>query len=111
MGFAEFTYQLLQAYDFLHLHTHYGCTLQIGGSDQWGNIITGIDLVRRIQSGIQPIDNAVADIYGLTTTLLTTSSGEKFGKSAGNAVWLDQTMTGVFEFYQVYSLSIIFFLT
>lgn len=92
LNYREFTYQLLQAYDFQHLYTAHNCILQIGGADQWGNIITGLDLIRRNAEG--------AEVFGLTTVLLTTSSGEKFGKSAGNAVWLDERMTSVFDFYQ-----------
>jgi tyrosyl-tRNA synthetase len=88
LSFTEFTYQLLQAYDFHHLHKHFGCTIQVGGSDQWGNIIAGLELIGRLS------DSAVTGeeqprAYGITTPLLTTSSGEKFGKSAGNAIWLN----------------------
>lgn len=101
ISFTEFTYQLLQAYDFYHLYNQISCTIQVGGSDQWGNILAGLDLIQRIrgedcEDGTSPLPNA----FGITTPLLTTSSGEKFGKSAGNAIWLDPKLTSVFEFYQ-----------
>jgi len=89
--YTEFTYQLLQAYDFVHLHRAHGCVLQGGGSDQWGNITAGIDLARRVD-GVQ--------LHGLVWPLLTTADGAKFGKSAGNAVWLDETMTSPYAYYQ-----------
>ncbi|KAF5385964.1 hypothetical protein D9615_002242 [Tricholomella constricta] len=102
LSFTEFTYQLLQAYDFYHLHSHFGCTIQVGGSDQWGNILAGIELIGRLEdpSAAEHSSDADARAFGLTTPLLTTASGEKFGKSAGNAVWLDSNMTSVFDFYQ-----------
>jgi tyrosyl-tRNA synthetase len=81
----------MQAYDFLYLCEHQKCILQMGGSDQWGNITAGIDLIRRVRG---------EKTYGLTLPLVTTSSGEKFGKSAGNAIWLDPTLTSPFRFYQ-----------
>jgi len=89
--YTEFTYQLLQAYDFAHLHATHGCVLQGGGSDQWGNITAGIDLTRRLHGG---------QVYGLVWPLLTTADGAKFGKSAGNAVWLDAGMTSPYAYYQ-----------
>lgn len=112
ISYAEFSYQLLQAYDFWVLHKEQGVELQIGGSDQWGNIISGVELIRRAgheeavsTPSNQPEQSATPDgedtVYGLTIPLLTTSTGEKFGKSAGNAVWLDKNMTSVFDFYQV----------
>lgn len=112
ISFTEFTYQLLQAYDFYYLHKNAGCTIQIGGSDQWGNIVAGIDLINRIsasESGENPEaeEKGVEKAYGITTLLLTTSSGAKFGKSAGNAVALDQTITSVFDFYQVRTLDLL----
>lgn len=91
ISYTEFSYMLLQAYDFLHLHRTHGCTLQAGGNDQWGNILSGIDLIRRQTGG---------DAFGLTVPLVTTASGEKFGKSAGNAVWLDARRTSPYAFYQ-----------
>jgi tyrosyl-tRNA synthetase len=91
LSFLEFNYMILQAYDFLELHRRHGCILQMGGSDQWGNIINGIDLTRRILD---------TEIFGLTTPLLTTSDGRKMGKSAGGAVWLDGAMLSPYEFWQ-----------
>ena len=91
LSFLEFNYMILQAYDFLELNRRYGCLLQMGGSDQWGNIINGIDLTRRV------LDH---EIFGLTSPLLTTSDGKKMGKSAGGAVWLDGGMLSPYEFWQ-----------
>ena len=91
LSFLEFNYMILQAYDFLELNRRYGCLLQMGGSDQWGNIINGIDLTRRV------LDQ---EIFGLTSPLLTTSDGKKMGKSAGGAVWLDGGMLSPYEFWQ-----------
>jgi tyrosyl-tRNA synthetase len=91
ISYTEFSYSLLQAYDFLMLHDRFGCTLQIGGSDQWGNIVAGIDLIRRVRA---------ARAHGLVMPLLTTSSGAKFGKTEGGAVWLDPALTSPYEFYQ-----------
>jgi len=93
MSFAEFSYQLLQAYDFLELYDREKCCLQIGGSDQWGNITAGTDLVRRLRG---------ADVYGFTIPLLCDGSGQKFGKSEGNAVFLDEKKTSCYEFYQFF---------
>ncbi|MBM4371080.1 MAG: tyrosine--tRNA ligase [Deltaproteobacteria bacterium] len=91
LSFLEFNYMLLQAYDFLVLHEREGCTLQVGGQDQWGNIVAGTDLIRRVRQD---------DAFGLTLPLLTSSSGEKFGKSVSGAVWLDADRTPPFDFYQ-----------
>jgi tyrosyl-tRNA synthetase len=91
LSFLEFNYMILQAYDFLELHRRYGCLLQMGGSDQWGNIVNGIDLTRRV------ID---AQIYGLTTPLLTTADGRKMGKSASGAVWLSADLLSPYAFWQ-----------
>ena len=91
LSFLEFNYMILQAYDFLELNRRYGCVLQMGGSDQWGNIVNGIDLTRRV------LDH---EIYGLTTPLLTTSDGRKMGKSQGGAVWLNGDMLSSYEFWQ-----------
>ncbi len=91
MSFTEFTYQLVQGYDFLHLFQNYGCTLQMGGSDQWGNITTGTELIRRIGGGKG---------YALTCPLITKSDGSKFGKSEGGNVWLDAKRTSPYKFYQ-----------
>ncbi|RYG91740.1 tyrosine--tRNA ligase [Loktanella sp. IMCC34160] len=91
LSFLEFNYMILQAYDFLELNRRYGCLLQMGGSDQWGNIVNGIDLTRRV------LDH---EIYGLTSPLLTTSDGKKMGKSADGAVWLNADMRSPYEFWQ-----------
>ena len=93
MSFAEFSYQLLQAYDFLHLYDAEGCTVQIGGSDQWGNITAGIDLIRK-RRGVEA--------YGLTIPLVCDSAGRKFGKSEGNAIYLDARKTSYYDFYQFF---------
>ncbi|KAK4526135.1 hypothetical protein GAYE_SCF20G4049 [Galdieria yellowstonensis] len=91
ISFTEFSYQLLQAYDFVHLYKHYGVELQAGGSDQWGNIVAGKDLARRLLG---------ANLHGLTFPLLTNSDGRKFGKSEKGAVWLSPDKLSPFEFYQ-----------
>jgi len=91
LSFLEFNYMLLQSYDFLVLYRKFGCTLQMGGQDQWGNIVAGIDLVRREEA---------AHVYGLTFPLLLDSSGQKFGKSVAGAVWLSADRTPDFDFYQ-----------
>ncbi|MTB71772.1 tyrosine--tRNA ligase [Arsenicicoccus sp. MKL-02] len=91
ISYTEFSYQILQALDYLELYRQYGCTLQTGGQDQWGNLTAGVDLIGRVEG---------ASVHVLTTPLLTDSSGEKFGKSAGNAVWLDPSMTSPYAFYQ-----------
>jgi tyrosyl-tRNA synthetase len=91
MSFTEFTYQLVQGYDFLHLYRAKKCTLQMGGSDQWGNITTGTELVRRIESG---------KAYALTCPLITKADGTKFGKSEGGNIWLDAERTSPYKFYQ-----------
>jgi len=101
ISYAEFSYQVLQAYDFYVLHTKYGCNVQLGGSDQWGNITAGVDLIRRLSTPGKETDTREERAFGITMPLLTTASGEKFGKSAGNAVWLDRELTSVFDFYQV----------
>ena len=91
LSFLEFNYMILQAYDFLELNRRYGCLLQMGGSDQWGNIVNGIDLTRRV------LDH---EIYGLTSPLLTTSDGKKMGKTAEGAIWLNAEMRAPYEFWQ-----------
>jgi tyrosyl-tRNA synthetase len=91
LSFLEFNYMILQAYDFLELHRREGCMVQMGGSDQWGNIVNGVDLTRRV---------ADAEVFGLTTPLLTTSDGRKMGKSQGGAIWLDDGMLSPYEFWQ-----------
>jgi tyrosyl-tRNA synthetase len=91
LSFLEFNYMILQAYDFLELNRRYGCLLQMGGSDQWGNIVNGIDLTRRV------LDH---EVYGLTSPLLTTSDGKKMGKSQGGAMWLNAEMLSPYDFWQ-----------
>ena len=91
LSFLEFNYMILQAYDFLELSRRYGCRLQIGGADQWGNIVNGIELTRRLET---------TTLYGLTTPLLTTASGEKMGKTASGAVWLDEDKVSPYEYWQ-----------
>lgn len=91
MSFLEFNYMLLQAYDFYHLNKLYGCSLQIGGSDQWGNIVMGVDFTRKITGN---------EVFGMTTPLLTTASGNKMGKSIGGAVWLNEDMLSPYDYYQ-----------
>ncbi|MEH6830592.1 tyrosine--tRNA ligase [Sulfitobacter sp.] len=91
LSFLEFNYMILQAYDFMELHRRYGCMLQMGGSDQWGNIVNGIDLTRRVIDG---------EVYGLTSPLLTTSDGKKMGKSQSGAIWLNPDMLSPYEFWQ-----------
>jgi tyrosyl-tRNA synthetase len=97
MSFTEFTYQLIQGYDFYYLHKHYACLLQMGGSDQWGNITTGTELVRRMNA-----DNSGdgAKAYAMTCPLVTKADGSKFGKSEGGNVWLTTDKTSVYKFYQ-----------
>ena len=91
LSFLEFNYAILQAYDFLELRRRYGCLMQLGGSDQWGNIVTGIDLTRRVDG---------QEVFGLTSPLITTSSGTKMGKSANGAIWLNEERLSVFDFWQ-----------
>jgi len=91
MSFTEFSYQLIQGYDFLHLHRHKGCRIQLGGSDQWGNITTGIELIRRMDGN---------EAYALTAPLIRKADGSKFGKSEGGNVWLDRNRTSPYQFYQ-----------
>ena len=94
MSFTEFTYQLIQGYDFYHLHKNYNCLLQMGGSDQWGNITTGTELVRRMNVGED------AKAFAMTCPLITKADGSKFGKSEGGNVWLTSDKTSVYKFYQ-----------
>jgi tyrosyl-tRNA synthetase len=91
LSFIEFNYMLLQSYDFLVLYQKYGCKLQMGGDDQWSNILYGVDLVRRVAGG---------EAYGITLPLLTTSSGKKMGKTEAGTVWLDAQKTSPYDFYQ-----------
>src|SRR6267154_2266896 len=91
LSFTEFSYMLLQAYDFLHLFRERQCTLQVGGSDQWGNITAGVDLIRRIEN---------AEAHGLVAQLVTMTSGKKFGKTEAGAIYLDPKLTSPYKFYQ-----------
>ena len=91
ISFTEFTYQLIQGYDFLHLYREKGCTVQIGGSDQWGNITTGTELIRRVAGG---------EAHAITCPLMTKADGSKFGKSEGGNIWLDAEKTSPYQFYQ-----------
>jgi tyrosyl-tRNA synthetase len=91
ISYTEFSYMLLQAYDFLHLYRAKQCTIQVGGSDQWGNITAGIDLIRRVGGG---------EAHGLVAPLVTTASGAKFGKTEAGAIWLDPALTSPYQFYQ-----------
>ena len=93
ISYTEFSYQILQALDFLHLYREYGCTLQTGGSDQWGNLIAGADLIRSAEG---------KSVHVLTSPLLTDANGNKYGKSEGNAIWLDASMTSPYAFYQYF---------
>ncbi len=93
LSFLEFNYMIFQAYDFYELNKKYGCTLQIGGSDQWGNIINGAELIRRISA---------KESFGLTSPLLTTASGAKMGKTAEGAIWLDESMLSPFDYFQYF---------
>lgn len=93
MSYCEFSYQLIQAYDFLHLWDTEGCKIQIGGSDQWGNITAGVDLIRKLRGG---------EAFGMTFPIICDSSGQKFGKTAGNAVYLDPNRTSYYDFYQFF---------
>ncbi len=91
ISYTEFSYQILQGYDYLELYRRYGCTLQMGGSDQWGNLTSGTDLIRKVEG---------KSVHILATPLITNSDGQKFGKSEGNAVWLDAEFTSPYAFYQ-----------
>jgi len=91
LSFIEFNYQLLQAYDYLSLYRQYGCTLQMGGDDQWGNILAGVDLIRRVEG---------STVHAMTFPLLTTASGGKMGKTAGGAVWIDGDLLSPYDYYQ-----------
>lgn len=93
MSFTEFTYQIFQAYDWLHLHKAYNCNFQMGGSDQMGNLMSGHELISRVTH---------KEVFGVTLPLVTTEEGDKFGKSAGNAVWLDGEKTSAFALYQFF---------
>ena len=114
LSFLEFNYMILQSYDFYELNKNHNCILQIGGSDQWGNIVSGVDLNRRINSETvnidksgneteaKPLKEPIFFTYGLTTPLLTTSDGKKMGKTADGAVWLDEEMLSPFDYFQYF---------
>jgi tyrosyl-tRNA synthetase len=91
ISYTEFSYQILQGYDYLELYRQYGCVLQTGGSDQWGNLTSGTDLIHRAEG---------VSVHAIGTPLITNSDGTKFGKSEGNAIWLDEAMTSPYAFYQ-----------
>src|SRR5207245_5361951 len=96
ISYTEFSYMLLQAYDFLHLYRKQACTIQVGGSDQWGNITAGIDLIRRVEGG---------EAHGLVAPLITTAAGVKFGKTEGGATWLGPGLTSPYQLYQFWGNS------
>ncbi|CAH2354353.1 tyrosine--tRNA ligase, mitochondrial [[Candida] railenensis] len=102
LGFNEFTYQILQAYDFWHLFKKENVNMQVGGNDQWGNITAGVDLISRLQRSKTDNTSDVKPAYGLTVPLLTSPSGEKFGKSAGNAVFISTELTSPYQLYQYF---------
>jgi tyrosyl-tRNA synthetase len=116
LSFLEFNYMILQAYDFYELNKNYGCVLQIGGSDQWGNIVNGVELTRRIAAkdlfgkistyikgmGFADEELGKNSPFGLTSSLLTTADGKKMGKTADGAVWLDETMLSPFDYFQYF---------
>jgi tyrosyl-tRNA synthetase len=93
LSYTEFSYTMLQAMDFLHLYEAYNCRLQIGGSDQWGNLTSGMELIRKVKGD-------EAEVWGITSPLITKSDGSKFGKSEGKNIWLDPSKTSAYEFYQ-----------
>ena len=117
MSFAEFTYPLLQGWDWWHMYSTMDVQIQVGGSDQYGNIVAGMDAIKHISQNREPPQSNLPWLdgegrlrqehapMGLTVPLLTTSAGEKFGKSAGNAVWLNQNMTSPFDLYGVSSIT------
>ncbi|TPX35990.1 tyrosine---tRNA ligase [Synchytrium microbalum] len=107
LSFTEFTYQLLQAYDFLYLNTNHSCTVQLGGTDQWGNITAGVDMIRKRNLDVPEAERSNIPafrrkVYGIVVPLVVNSQGEKFGKSAGNAMWLDSEMLSPFDFFQFF---------
>jgi len=103
MSFAEFSYPLFQGYDWWHMYSKRGVQLQIGGSDQYGNLCAGMEAVGHMRHlyHLPGDDDPLTATFGLSTPLMTTASGEKFGKSAGNAIWLDKDMLSSFDLYQV----------
>lgn len=101
LSFLEFNYMILQAYDFVELNSKYNCQLQIGGSDQWGNIVNGVELSRRLNA-LNINRHSSTELFGLTTNLLTTADGKKMGKSADGAIWLDCEMLSPFDYFQYF---------
>ena len=91
LSYMEFNYMILQAYDFFELNNKHDCALQIGGSDQWGNIVNGVDLIKRISS---------KEVFGLTTPLITLASGAKMGKTESGAIWLDKNLLSAYDYWQ-----------
>src|SRR5690606_37622749 len=104
ISYTEFSYMLLQSYDYYGLHQKYGCNLQIGGSDQWGNITAGIDLIRRIkaQHSKNPSIEEPDTVYGITSPLVNKADGTKFGKTEQGTVWLSQDRTTPYQLYQFF---------
>lgn len=101
LSFLEFNYMILQAYDFYILNKKYGCNLQVGGSDQWGNIVNGVELTRRM-AVVENDKSKAREVFGLTTPLLTTSDGKKMGKTANGAIWLDEKMLSPYDYFQYF---------
>lgn len=103
MSFLEFNYMILQAYDFYHLYKKYGCNMQFCGADQWGNVVAGVELVRRLQFINNEVEKGEkTEVLGLSTALLTDSNGKKVGKSEGNAIWTNEDMLDPFEYFQYF---------
>jgi tyrosyl-tRNA synthetase len=103
MSFLEFNYMVLQAYDFYHLYKKYGCSLQLCGADQWGNVVAGVELVRRLCFAKEEVeDGARTEVIGLSTPLLLDASGKKLGKSEGNAVWVNEELLSPFDYFQYF---------
>ena len=100
ISFLEFNYMILQAYDYVELNKRHGCRVQMGGSDQWGNIVQGIELNRRLRAETTEGDNTVDELFGITSPLLTTASGAKMGKTANGAVWLNEDMLSPYDYWQ-----------
>lgn len=103
MSFLEFNYMILQAYDFYHLHKTYGCSLQLCGGDQWGNVVAGVDLIRRLQFVNGEVEQgSKTEVLGLSTPLLTDSNGKKIGKSEGNAIWVNENLLSPYKYFQYF---------
>ena len=103
MSFLEFNYMILQSYDFYHLYKKYGCSLQLCGADQWGNVVAGVELVRRLQFIKGEVEKGdKVEVMGFSTPLLTDSNGKKVGKSEGNAIWTNEDMLSPFDYFQYF---------